>query len=785
MEVVVHGTKQGYKGNFIPNFQPSFALGDIRNGVNNEYPLGKSAYSLAFINKGCVFTKYTIVRDTLRSYAIGTVAFSLFLHANRELSGKGADVKSLLDKLTRHYIDNYVRDNNINRGEIPLIQEDWSFVQNISSEYTEIEKSRKQEEITSGKADPAFHYYNSDSELIEYLNDPFLEEYSDYKQILFIDSNSQGASNPINVLKNSGVKVNPDLKNEYYYLNNYDSTKGVKITANDKPRSDGKGYNQIRAKWKIEIKYSKEYYKPIKEKGSISDPDSDIYKYLEINGSNSNIRIKYDAFLPDPETKTFTFDVITKKDGIKVTNAEIQVDTQLWSIQSEVTFTAEDLGREHTISARKGDLFSEVIKITPKYYSAASIPLALIEKKSVKIKATDEENGDDIFGFKVHITGKDFYKVKDTIEFIGDEIDEKWNIQIEKQPEYRDSKNKEFWPAKDGDVIKFELKKETKQKTLAKQPTDQDEEKQKSFTTKLKAIFSKPAFIATSIVSLLILVIGIWALYSYFIKDNQLKESLLIDQQAITNYLEGDSLMLDKLNVYKENWGGKAPNFIEKNDSAKWKSDWKPTDDSLNRAIKKRKLINIKNFSELRDLHYYDGQSSFKAAIDNIDSSNYKEVSNRIGNVSDFTLTQIAKMINEILKPKEPAKEEKQQEPKREASKKNERLDKEPHAKEQKTPANNINSEITEYIKGSELKKETLIKYENTDGIDQNLKKSIQLCLKFWDLVGMGPKPYQNFRNKINADNNFNDSKLKAFLDKMCQTENPPYTKTDKINGLK
>jgi len=142
MELIVHGTKQGYKSNFIPNVQPIFALGDIRNGVNNENPLGQSIYSLAFIRGGYIFTKYTIIRDTLRAYATGNIAFSLHLSSNRELEGKGASVKSLLDNLSKYYIDNYTRENNINRGETGLIQEDWGFVKEIMSGVKELEKSK-------------------------------------------------------------------------------------------------------------------------------------------------------------------------------------------------------------------------------------------------------------------------------------------------------------------------------------------------------------------------------------------------------------------------------------------------------------------------------------------------------------------------------------------------------------------------------------------------------------------------------------------------------------------
>ena len=77
------------------------------------------------------------------------------------------------------------------------------------------------------------------------------------------------------------------------------------------------------------------------------------------------------------ETKTFEF-VVTKENGEKIINSEIQINNNPWKIVQNYTFTGEDIGREHTITARKGDnLFSKAIKITPKDYSGTIIPFSL------------------------------------------------------------------------------------------------------------------------------------------------------------------------------------------------------------------------------------------------------------------------------------------------------------------------------------------------------------------------------------------------------------------------
>ena len=224
MEIVVHGTKGGYRILFKTPVAPSIGS-DIRNNVSSEAAVGKSAYSIAFAANGTVFTKYIIIRDALRNDATGFIAFSLFLLFNEELPGKGADVKSILDDLSNHYVDHYVRNYSINKGETNIIQEDWSFVNTISSRKTEKDKNRTIIESQPGTKEAAFLFYDVDFKLEEYFSKPFQEEYNGYKQVLLISGELQNSSaDLLNTLRNSGVELKVDLKNEYFYLNNYKKT---------------------------------------------------------------------------------------------------------------------------------------------------------------------------------------------------------------------------------------------------------------------------------------------------------------------------------------------------------------------------------------------------------------------------------------------------------------------------------------------------------------------------------------------------------------------------------
>ncbi len=809
MKILVHGRQHGYNV-LYPKPTPDefyYYANDVQSeSANDDYVnYGKCFYTLAFEKEGCIFTKYVIGYDKDRTH-IGEIGICIFIPNSKKLSGQ--DIKLLLDELITTYRSNYMLDNNIVE---PKNGYDWQLFTELANSYDIklLAHFSNNDNVTKGEQKPAFHYYKSDNELIEHFDKPFQEEYRDYKQILFIDFNFQGNTNPLNILKNSGVEVNPDLNNEYYYLNNFNSN--IKVNANGKSRSDKRGENQIRSKWQIEIKYSKDYHKPIVAIGSISNPASDIHKYLEINGSN--IRIKYDAFLPNPETKTITFDVIRKKDGVKVTGAEISVDNQPWQSDLKITFSGEDIGREHKILARINDKFYGERKITPRDYKEAPLPLELIEKKVLNIIVKEAEGERNYIGnFKVWVSNGKCNSQTDHIVFTDKEIGETYKITVEKEGFLR-SEAKSYSPRNGSSTIDFELKKDNKQHSRDnKSPnypsTLQNNGNPKSFAEKLITFLAKPAGIATLIVSALVFGFVILALYHFSGNDKQQKKDTL-NNFIIKMYVEGDSLMLDKLNAYKTIWENQEQDFITKSgggmfggdeivDSKKWKNVWKPADESIDRAIKKRKLINNQNIAELRDQHYSDGQLSFRAAIEKIDSTKYTEVGTLLGNVSTLTLSQIAKEIDSILKSMEPVKEEAPQEPimeekkpkrKKETSEKNELPKKQTNPAEQMPSATDKTSEIIQYIKGSELDEAKLIAYK-TNGINQKLKNSIQLCLDFWALDGSGSgnksKTYSNFQNKVNADNNFSNSKLKEFLNKMSQEgENPSYSKQDKRKGLK
>jgi hypothetical protein len=818
MELVIHGTKGGYRILFKTRGAPSIGS-DIRNNVSSEEALGKSAYSIAFSANGYVFTKYIIIRDSLRSDATGFIAFSLFLSSNKELLNKGCDVKEILDELSNQYLDKYVRNNSINKGETEIIQEDWTFVNNILDRKTEQNRSYYDVEIEPGIKEAALLFYQDDLELQEYFSKPFQEEYNGYKQILLINAELHNRSaDLLKALRNSREELKVDLKNDPFYLNNYNPSQRLSVTSNGKPRSDRKKNNVIRAKEKIEIKYTKEHYYPLEVTGTLSNPNSDIHKYLGTRGNQ--ILIKYEVLSAEckPIEKVITFDIKDWK-GYPLEGVEINYKSDAESksiISNKIIFCGAEIGRLWTISANKPhNLFSDIIQITPENENHVKVVLNECKKIKFEGQLKTEYDFRSFPDIRISIQEKNINKSPNTeVEFINDEIHREFKAIATYSEVNRNLYGEVyFYPKdiKDGNPIVVNLKQETSRTPSITYYVDEGKHGRASagFSykedgsdikiretkgyifigfkldkknkpnnyngtliaqyKKKKLFFQNSKFIAGCIIGSIILGVGISALYPFF--KSQLEQKLAPNRNSIKDYIEGDSLLLNTLNSFKETLEVEGQTEVL---------------NSLDSGIQKREFINSWNFDSLRTLHYYPAQQEFEAAIKKIDSTQYDAVEARLGNVSSWDLKRIADSINFVLKlskpsvEKKPTEEEKVKEKKREQSQQAVVQPSKPEQKNLERPIlspaiTNKTTEIIQYLKGDELKREELNKYLKDVGSNSALKNSINLCLKFWDLDGSKSKSYSSFLHEIGNEINLKNSKLKSFVENMTSKQNPKY----------
>jgi hypothetical protein len=792
MKLAIHGTKDGYR--ILYKTDDEFARiisRDIRKGAQGDEQLGKTAYSLAFIDNGCAYSKYVIVKDSLRSFATGTIAISLFVGVDETM--KANDIFKLLNELYSSYDAEYIRNHYLNRGEKELIREDWSFVNGIISKYKSTPDSKRHENINSGTKDPAFIYYQDDNELLEYFDKPFQVEYRDYSQILFIQSNLQGSANPINVLKNSGIELEIDLENEPYYLNNYNWSKRIAITANGKPRSEGKNNNIIWTKDIVEISYTKndQCYFPIHENGLLFDPK--IKKYLEIK--NKEIIINYEAFEnPDPRIKKIVFEIKNHK-GDPIDNAEIRIGEKTWEKisghQYSHSFEGEDLKRRWTISGKKDNFKGEIMVIP--IDETKNPELVLKERKKIKFQGEYKiENEVNNFShIKISIRKKEIDESSNTeVEFIDDELSDQFEVIAIYSESNKYFYGKELFCPKDiedGKSVTIDLKQRTSQQTSPIYLIDSgkggtasvgytnnkdgigvlvepkrgykfigfklDETKKKgNYDGTLIAQYDENKFnfpIPKFMASAIVIGLGAGAFFYFYWKDktNQSQQTQI---KHIEAYIEGNSLLLDTLYRYKETLDKEQTEVLS----------------SLDVAIKKREFINNWNFDTLKRLHYYSAQQKFKTAIEKIDSTRYNFVKKSLVNVSTLSLDQIADSIKAVLNPAKTATEKNPEikigesqkdatqsanpEPKKGEKNEEPQIKQPANSKQKKVdtlvslPANaTIRTDIKKELQSGLLSMEDLQKWKN-DGMD-NYKKSIDLYLQFWNLVLSGNNQFETF----------------------------------------
>lgn len=751
MEIVIHGTKGGYKNNFIPYATSSFAVGDIRRGSADENPVGQSAYSIAFDNKGYIVTKYIIIRDTLRSYAVGFIGFSLFLPADKELSGKGASIQSLLDEVSDLYKEHYIKSNNINCDKTTLIQEDWSFISQITAKYQE-QNNPNEEQIDSishtnaGTEFPAFIYYSSDKELQKYFDTPFQEEYKNYQQVLFIKAELKDKKeNPLYILRNSGYDLTGkiDLENPIYKIvNDSQSLKSINDTSLSLFDKRIRIFNHLRLKW------SKQYYSDIMKEIVISEANND--PSVSIDHAKHIIMIQEPTeWLP--QTKTIKIEVVDYyKNPIK--DAQIYTEDKTTIPNGVFTLEGENIGKSWKIIAEHGELNG---KGTIQPNSQDRIRITLHKSKDIEHKINNDDNG--IKHPKSHFSRKIIKKVK--VILLTSCILLLIGIGIIVFKNYYISKNTNLL------VTNSELKSNIK---------------------------------------------------LYIEGDNFKTDSLKFFHESWEKQKNIKFLLLDPIT-----WFSRDTVYPDSEE------EWKKMNTDIERAISIRSLIDNKDFMAVKDSTFSDKQQPFKNAIKDIDDNVIAALNDLdIPNMPLFeikdSIDNIKKRLKELYEnPKEPKLivDYIKKSPNYEldsidhyykdfklSSRLNESLKlirdfliknnknlsvflneanndtfisqninhadwaKRVDSKRKYTAAQKQDKQIIALLQNDQITKDQLNKIKNGA-----YKESVKLYLEFWSLVSAnkGKDEFTDFlNNKIKKDSILEKSKLRDFLEYICESSN-------------
>lgn len=754
MKIFIQGRKDGYNP-LYPKPTPAeffkFAA-DIQriDAQNNSQYYGKSLYSIAFNGSGCIFTKYLIGYDTLRS-SIGNIGISVFIPNNQRMLG--ADIKNLLDELIKTYTSNYCPDFKINNQK----QEDWLLFSSAANNYdSKVKTILADENFQYGNKDAAYIYYNNTTEIEKYLEAPYQEEFKERKQVFFIDNQSQLLLEVIKHDQTANLTGKIDLENPSYKLRDYHGQGkngiSIEIRSNNKLRNDK---DKIFRKDNVTIKYSKKYYKDIFAEGKLSEPQIeqylkisdnsiDIEKNIELNPTEIPVEIRIYNSKGEPINDA----VFTCKSNYSKSEKKVY--------QNTINFSGEEQKDRWTISAKK-DLFTGEETFTPEHNSI--VKLTLREVKIIKLQILDEKGS--------------IIKSKD-LHFYDDDIRKEQTESINISGYHFIKKT--FKPKDEYDAIIIRLQKQVIQQPISQGP--------KVGPTGYGGDITKPQMpfkikiLLGSIACLL--VVGVYFLVSmlWVSKTIEIQPSDKLTSAEIEKYVEGDSLFLEKLEKYKKEWAK-----LKNNDDS---VEYKKCVSSIDRAIKKREAITNGNFAYLQNkdsVGFSNLQLPFKEALKNIKESQYFNVKITLGDVSKLTLTSIADSINKILgqindqnatnvstntSSNNETIKKKEEEKAAAAKKAKEERDAGAKAKaDADANANKDETDIINYLKGKELKGEKLKEFKNNSNISEKLKKSISLALEFWSLDGnvQSKKTYSDYMSKVQNDEYLkNNSTLTSFL---------------------
>ena len=743
MEIVIHGTKDGYRQLHSTNADVAYVIAkDMRIGTNDDGSMGQSVYSLGFFTRGLAYSKYIIVKDTQRSSALGFIAFTLFLEHNKTL--EGSNIKKLLDELSESYSKKYIVNNYLNCGEKSLIREDWSFVKNISDNYNEQSRSINHQQKTGSK-DPAIVYFKETQELPRYFDRPYQEEYENFKQIFFLASNQKASNtNPLNVLRNSEQELNINLNNNYYKILNLDLSKRVIIKVNSKSIDAN---TLMRDNSDLEISYSTndQLYETIKEKGRLLDVR--IQKYLSKEGNG--IRINYESFTVQiPKTKTITIE--PKKEGgtyfnpnLKLTCKGSYTSDTLPVFNNKIDFKGEQINKKWEIKAT-GLLYHEIAEpttITPLYQNS---PVVFNIRTKKQTTAPPKKY---FYDRGLHGSLKQG-AAKYSLDKEGDSTLIKPNRHYEFTGWKFDDTNKTL-------VAQYEKSKNTKLIILGK------------------------SFIGLFLIFLIIkLIVGI-------IDHNSPKIAPYPNYQIIKTYTDGTELLLNKLYGYQQkllNDNQNIPDidffselFGKKPDLTGYEK-WKKYDSIIKSAIIIRNQIDNREFNVLDLSKFSSNQKDFVIAIENInaDTLNYEKVVEKLGDVSGLGLNKIKDSISNILKEIESQKQEdiEKAEQKAQIAKDNENAERRRIATQNQELKKKSNA-LRKQLKRDDITKDELANLKNEY---PEFKSQINQYLKFFEIA---PKSdfdvFKDFKKSLTNNKNkdyFKDTPLLKFIREICKEEN-------------
>ena len=731
MVIVIHGTKGGYH-----IFTPGRVGGcmDSRPDSSKVAAIGQHAYSINYYKDDVIFSKYKIIRDVIGDKRTGNVAFSVVIPLKKKLQGK--DIIELLDNLEKEYSSKYIVDDNLGNAK-----EDWSFLNELIRNYQLLPNSIEDlENFHEGAQEAAFLYYSNNEKLYKYFDAPFQDEYEQFKQIFFIESDFKGKDeNPLNALRHNPVsdltdKI--DIENLPYTLRFDEYIKdGVKVEV----RVNGaKRFNKTKIKRndELEIIYSKPYHKTKPIRGKL---DAISNEYVEVNDDMLTVRIKEVKLLGENKEVKFYIHGINDNDLLLNYNIEI-FHKGIQPTNGVSNFVGDEIGKVWEISVSHQDYETQRFGYCP---AKDENPKHVTLQKKLYPQERSHDNRrrhEKRYSLKIdEERGKRSYNGKIIGAYITNDphfnCDSKFGYEFER------------WDFKDQEYLEFSGYYEAIFREL--------------WYHKIPRSVWGGAIVMI-IISSIVLAVSLESSD----KGNTPKQQSVSDK--ILDYVDGIELNKDTLESYKTHYCNKTTDTNNKHGESFWKKIFpfgSRTEENLKLqstalptycskidvALDIREAITNGKIDELKSKSFSSKQEDFKLVITKIENKYENQISDSLveHNVSEMDLNQIAaliKQVQESLRTEELSPNQKTAQPKQ---------SKPPQASKQQGEGNTQRE--------AQLSK------------TQTLQQSTSsLETEFWNLVHSGnvtkntyDKLLKEFKNHVNVS--MVDIDIVSYLNKICK----------------
>ncbi|QQS27603.1 MAG: hypothetical protein IPM47_11980 [Sphingobacteriales bacterium] len=278
IQLFVWGTKKGLEFFFGSNgIDPSFKDSikpqkekDVRSGIImlDELKISKQVfYSIELAKNYKVYTRYNSITDWANR--AGYIAISIIMPISYWLPGKTVE---LLNEFYELYKEKYIDQEN---WKILDVSENPQLFEKVLEHY-ELKKSIGDSTGSSNKTHNACIYYDENNKLNLFFDNPFLEEFSNFKTIFFLKEGNDKPGIGSEVIELKGVEPRPLKRTVFVNLVDGESAipHSYKLLVDGIARTSGEKFEVEVQTTSVKITFNNNGYEEIEKTHPINDQNN-------------------------------------------------------------------------------------------------------------------------------------------------------------------------------------------------------------------------------------------------------------------------------------------------------------------------------------------------------------------------------------------------------------------------------------------------------------------------------------------------------------------------------